>query len=59
MEGLIGSQNGERMIGTQGKVDAGRGIDSFRSGEPMECSGDNETAGDARCRCKVTQENAG
>ena len=56
MEGLIGSQNGEWMIGTLGKIDAGRGIDSFQS---TECSGDNETAGDARCRRKVMQENAG
>ena len=47
------------MIGTQRKIDAGRGIDSFRSREPMERSGDKETAGDARHRRKVTQENTG
>ena len=47
------------MIGTQRKIDAGRGIDSFRSREPMERSGDEETAGDARHRRKVTQENTG
>ena len=32
MEGSIGSWNRERMIGTQGKIDAGRGMDLFRSG---------------------------
>ena len=47
------------MIGTLGKIDTGRGIDLFQSGELTECSGDNETAGDARHRCKVTQENVG
>ena len=59
MEGSIGSRNGERMIGTQGKIDAGRGIDSFRSGEPTEHSRDDETTEDARRRRKMTQENAG
>ena len=59
MEGSNGSRNVERMIGTRGKIDAGRGIDSFRSGEPTECSRDDETAEDARCRRKMTQENAG
>ena len=59
MEGSSGSQNGERMIGTLGKIDAGRGIDSFRSGEPMERSRDDETAEDARCRHKMMQENTG
>ena len=59
MEGSIGSQNGEQMIGTQGKIDAGRGIDLFQSGEPTEHSRDNETTEDARRRCKVTQENTG
>ena len=59
MEGSNGSQNGERMIGTRGKIDAGRGIDSFRSEEPMKCSRDDETAEDARRRRKMTQENAG
>jgi hypothetical protein len=32
------------MIGTRGKIDAGRGIDSFQSKEPTECSRDDETA---------------
>ena len=59
MEGSSGSRNRERMIGTRGKIDAGRGIDLFRSGEPMEHSRDDETAEDARCRRKITQENAG
>ena len=59
MEGSNGSRNGEQMIGTRGKIDAGRGIDSFRSREPTERSGDDETAEDARCRRKMTQENAG
>ena len=47
------------MIETRGKIDAGRGIDSFRSREPTERSRDNETAEDARRRRKMTQENAG
>ena len=47
MEGSNGSQNGERMIGTRGKMDAGRGIDSFWSEEPTERSRDNKTAEDA------------
>ena len=59
MEGSIGSRNGEQMIGTRGKIDAGREIDLFWSGEPTECSGDNKTAEDARHRCKVMQENTG
>ena len=59
MEGSNGSRNGEWMIGTREKIDAGRGIDSFRSGEPMECSRDDETAEDARRRHKMMQENAG
>ena len=59
MEGSNGSQNGERMIGTRGKMDAGRGIDSFWSEEPTERSRDNKTAEDARRRRKITQENAG
>ena len=59
MEGSNGSRNGEWMIGTQGKIDAGRGIDSFWFEEPMECSRDDETAEDARRRHKMTQENAG
>ena len=59
MEGSSGSRNGERMIGTRGKIDAGRGIDSFRSEEPTERSRDDETAEDARRRRKMTQENAG
>ena len=59
MEGSSGSQNREQMIGTRGKIDAGRGIDSFWSGEPTEHSRDDETAEDARRRCKMTQENAG
>ena len=48
MEGSNGSRNGERMIGTRGKIDAGRGIDSFRSGEPTERSRDDETAEDCQ-----------
>ena len=59
MEGLNGSRNGEQMIGTQGKIDAGRGIDSFQSREPTERSRDDETAEDARRRHKMTQENVG
>ena len=59
MEGSNRSRNGERMIGTRGKIDTGRGIDSFRSREPTERSRDDETAEDARCRCKMMQENAG
>ena len=59
MEGSSGSRNGERMIGTRGKIDAGRGIDSFRSEEPTERSRDDETAEDARRRHKMMQENAG
>ena len=59
MEGSNGSQNGERMIGTSGKIDAGRGIDSFHSEEPMERSRDDKTAEDTRHRRKMTQENAG
>ena len=59
MEGLNGLRNGERMIGTRGKIDAGRGIDLFRSKEPTEHSRDDETAEDARRRRKMTQENAG
>ena len=59
MEGSSGSQNGERMIGTQGKIDAGRGIDSFRSGELTERSRDDKTAEDARRRRKMMQENTG
>ena len=47
------------MIGTRGKIDAGRGIDSFQSGELTERSRDDETAEDARHRRKMTQENAG
>ena len=58
MEGSSGSRNGEQMIGTRGKTDAGRGIDSFWSGELTECSRDDKTAEDARRRRKVTQENA-
>ena len=56
---MIGSRNGEQMIGTRGKIDAGRGIDSFQSGELTERSRDDETVGDTRCRRKMTQENAG
>ena len=56
MEGSSGSQNGEQMIGTRGKIDTGRGIDSFRSGEPTERSRDDETAEDARRRHKMTQD---
>ena len=59
MEGSSGSRNRERMIGTRGKIDAGRGIDSFRSEEPTEHSRDDETAEDARRRRKMTQENTG
>ena len=59
MEGSNGSRNGEWMIGTRGKIDAGRGIDSFRSEEPTERSRDDETAEDARRRRKMTQENVG
>ena len=59
MEGSIGSRNGERMIETRGKIDAGRGIDSFWSGELTERSRDDETVGDARHRRKMTQENTG
>ena len=59
MEGSSGSQNGERMIGTLGKIDAGRGIDSFQSRELTERSRDDETAEDARHRRKMTQENTG
>ena len=59
MKGSNGSRNGERMIGTRGKIDAGRGIDSFQSGEPTERSRDDETAEDARRRRKMTQENTG
>ena len=59
MEGSSGSWNGERMIGIPGKIDTGREIDSFRSGEPTERSRDNETAEDARRRRKMTQENTG
>ena len=59
MEGLSRSRNGERMIRTLGKIDAGRGIDSFWSREPTEHSRDDETTGDARRRRKVMQENAG
>ena len=56
---MSGSQNREWMIGTQGKIDAGRGIDSFRSEEPTEHSRDDETAEDARRRRRMTQENTG
>ena len=59
MEGSNGSRNVERMIGTRGKIDAGRGIDSFWSREPTERSRDDETAEDARRRRKMTQENVG
>ena len=59
MDGSSRSQNGEWMIGTQGKIGAGRGIDSFRSQEPTEHSRDDETAEDARCRRKMTQGDAG
>ena len=58
MEGLIRSQNGEWMIRTLGKIDAGKGIDLFQSRGLTERSRDNETAGDTRRRHKVTQENA-
>ena len=56
MEGSSRSQNGERMIRTLGKIDTGRRIDLFQSGEPMECSRDDETAEDARRRHKMTQD---
>ena len=56
---MIGSWNREQMIGTRGKIDAGRGIDSFRSGEPTERSRDDKTVGDPRHRHKMTQENVG
>ena len=59
IEGSSGSRNGEWMIGTRGKIDAGRGIDSFRSEEPMERSRDDETTEDTRRRHKMTQENVG
>ena len=59
MEGSNRSRNGERMIGTRRKIDAGRGIDSFRSGKPTERSRDDKTAEDARHRRKVMQENVG
>ena len=59
MEGSSGSRNGEQMIGTRGKTDAGRGIDLFRSGEPMEHSRDDQITEGARCRRKMMQENVG
>ena len=54
MKGSSRSRNGEQMIGTRGKIDAGRGIDSFWSEEPTERSRDDKTAEDARRRHKMT-----
>ena len=51
------------IMKTPGKIATGKRRDSFRSGEPMECSGNDMTARNTRRRCKddtrVLQDNTG